>query len=96
MQEMYREEFWRKRGRPRELYPDASSKDAPVPPNLPVPNCDCGFPTHVFQSKHSDIAARCFYTCSRFNVRNCFHYLFFLYLCKYATNILLESRCVGP
>ena len=34
MQEMYREEFWRKRGRPRELYPDASSKDAPVPPDL--------------------------------------------------------------
>ena len=34
MQEMYREEFWRKRGRHRELYPDASSKDAPVPPDL--------------------------------------------------------------
>ena len=29
MQEMFREEFWRKQGRPRELYPDASSKDAP-------------------------------------------------------------------
>ena len=52
MQEMFREEFWRKRGRPRELYPDASSKDAPVPPDLPVPNCDCGFPAHVCQSKH--------------------------------------------
>ena len=37
MQEMFREEFWRKRGRPLELYPDASSKDAPVPPDLPVP-----------------------------------------------------------
>ena len=36
MQEMFQEEFWRKRGRPRELYPDASSKDAPVPPDLPV------------------------------------------------------------
>ena len=34
MQEMFREEFWRKRGRPRELYPDVSSKDAPVPPDL--------------------------------------------------------------
>ena len=48
MQDMYREEFWRKRGRPRELYPDASSKDAHVPPDLPVPNCNCSFPTDVF------------------------------------------------
>ena len=48
MQEMFREEFWQKRSRPRELYPDASSKDAPVPPDLHVPNCDCGFPAHVF------------------------------------------------
>ncbi|XP_066344533.1 uncharacterized protein [Miscanthus floridulus] len=67
MQEMFWEEFWRKWGRPRELYPDASSKDAIVPPALPVPNGDCGFPAHVFQSKHLDIVARCFYTCSRFN-----------------------------
>ena len=72
-----------------------SSKYAPIPPDLPVPNCDCGCSAHVFQSKHPDTAARCFYTCSRFNVKNCFHYPF-LYLCKYATNILLESRCVGP
>ena len=43
MQEIFREEFWQKRGRPRELYPDASSKDAPVPPDLPVPNCDVVF-----------------------------------------------------
>ena len=41
---MYRDEFWQKWSRPRELYPDASSKDAPVPPDLIVPNCDCGFP----------------------------------------------------
>ena len=39
MQEMFREEFWRKQGRPRELYPDGSSKDAPVPSDLPIPNC---------------------------------------------------------
>ena len=77
MQDMYREEYWRKRGRHRELYPNASSKDASVPPDLPVPNCDCGFPADVFQSRHPDTAARCFYTCSRFNVSNCFHYLFF-------------------
>ena len=95
MQEIFWKEFWRKRGRPRELYPDASSKDTPVPPDFPVPNCDCGFPAHVFQSKHPDTVARCFYTHSRFIVRNCFHYPFF-YLCKYATNILLESRCVRP
>jgi hypothetical protein len=41
MKDMYREALWQKRGRPRELYPDVSSKDAPVPPELPVPNCDC-------------------------------------------------------
>ena len=45
---MYREQLWRKRGHPRELYPDASSKDAPVPPDLSVPNYDCGFPADVF------------------------------------------------
>ena len=48
MQEMHREEFWRKWGRPRELYPDASSKDATVPPDLSVPNCVYGFLAHVF------------------------------------------------
>ena len=46
-------------------------------PSLLAPSLHCGFPAHVFQSKHPDTAARCFYTCSRFNVRNCFHYLFF-------------------
>ena len=30
MKDMYREALWQKRGRPRELYPDISSKDAPV------------------------------------------------------------------
>ena len=71
MQEMYREEFWRKQGIPRELYPEASSKDAPVPPDLPVPNCDCGRP---------DTASRCFYTCTHFNVSNCFRMFFLLHL----------------
>ena len=80
MQEMFWEEFWRKRGRPRELYPDASSKDAPVSPDLPVPNCVCGFPVHIFQSKHPDTAARCFYTCSRFNVSNSFRAFFSLFV----------------
>lgn len=64
---MYREKLWRKRGHPPELYPNASSKDAPVPPDLPVPNCDCGRPAVVFRSRHPDMAPHCFYTCSSFN-----------------------------
>ena len=72
MQDMYREQLWQKWSRPKELYPDASSKDAPIPPNLPIRNCDCGRPADVFQSRHVDTAARCFYTCSRFNVSNYF------------------------
>ena len=80
MQEMFQEEFWRKQGRPRELYPDASSKDAPIPPDLPIPNYDRGFLAHVFQSKHPDTTARCFYICSRFNVRNYLHYPFSLFV----------------
>jgi hypothetical protein len=42
MIDMYREALWQKRGRPQELYPDVSSKDDLVPPELPVPNFDCG------------------------------------------------------
>jgi len=76
MEDMFREQLWRKRGRPRELYPDESSKDAPVPPDLPVPNCDYGRPADVFQSRYPDTTARCFYTYSRFNVSNCFRMLF--------------------
>jgi hypothetical protein len=52
MKDMYREALWQKRCRPRELYPDVSSKDAHVPPELPVPNCDCGRLAWVCQSKH--------------------------------------------
>ena len=71
---MFREQLWRKRGRRRQLYPDASSKDAPVPPELPVPNC--GRPADVFQSRHPDTAARCFYTCNSFNGSNSFRIFF--------------------
>jgi hypothetical protein len=70
MKDMYRETLRQKRGHSRELYPDVSSKDALVPPDLPVPNCDCGRPAWVCQSKHSDMAARCFYLCGGFNVRS--------------------------
>ena len=38
MEDIFREQLWRKQGRPREIYPDESSKDAPVPPKLTVPN----------------------------------------------------------
>ena len=93
---MFREQLWRKQGRPRELYPDESSKDAPVPPDLPVPNRDCGRPADVFQSRHPDTAARCFYTCSRFIVSNYFCMCFFLHLYYQVTNVLLEFCCVGP
>jgi len=60
--------FWERNGRPKELYPDESCKDAPVPPDLPVPNCDHGYPAVVFQSRHPDTAARCFYECGSCNV----------------------------
>jgi hypothetical protein len=70
MKEMYRETLWQKRGRPQELCPDVSSKDAPVPPDLVVPNCDCGRPAWVCQSKHPFTVARCFYLCGSFNVRS--------------------------
>jgi hypothetical protein len=72
MEDMFQEQLWRKRGHPRELYPDTSSKDAHIPPDLHVPNCDCGRLADVFQSRHADTAAHCFYTCSRFNVSNSF------------------------
>ena len=77
MEDMFREQLWRKRGRPRELYPDESIKDASVPPELSIPNCDCGRPADVFQSRHVDTATRCFYTCSCFNVSNPFLISFF-------------------
>jgi hypothetical protein len=47
---------------------DVSSKDAPVPLDLPVPNYDCGRPAWVCQSKHLDTTARCFYLCGGFNI----------------------------
>jgi hypothetical protein len=70
MKDMYREALWQKRGRSRELYPDVSSKDAPVPPELPVSNCDCGRPAWVCQSELPDTVVRCFYLCGGFNVHS--------------------------
>jgi len=71
MNDMYYENYWNKRGHPRELYPNVSSKDALVPPNLPIPNCDCGRPADVMQSRHPETVACCFYTCSSCSVSNC-------------------------
>ena len=70
MEDMYQESLWRKRGHPWELYLNVSSTDASVPPDLPMPNCDCGKLAWVCQSKHPNMATRCFYTCGGFNVRS--------------------------
>ena len=70
MKDMYWEALWQKRGRPRELYRDVYNKDAPVPPDLPMPNYDYGRPAWVCQSKHPDTATQCFYLCGGFNVRS--------------------------
>lgn len=40
MEHIYQEMLWEKRGRPPELYPDASSKDTRAP-DPPVSNYDC-------------------------------------------------------
>ncbi|TVU34630.1 hypothetical protein EJB05_16471 [Eragrostis curvula] len=47
----------------RVQYPRVSSVDGPVPPTLPVPNCECGHPAVVQQSRHRVTAARAFYEC---------------------------------
>ncbi|KAF8690835.1 hypothetical protein HU200_041232 [Digitaria exilis] len=47
--------------RAQKNYPDVSFKDAPVPPALPSPQCECGKPAWVTQSMHPDTAARAYY-----------------------------------
>ncbi|CAO2189186.1 unnamed protein product [Urochloa humidicola] len=61
MDELWRQRKWK--DRPKNLYPDVSCKDAPVPPAVPVPNCDYGNPAKVKQSNHPDTAARAYYLC---------------------------------
>nr|CAB3447556.1 unnamed protein product [Digitaria exilis] len=46
--------------RAQKNYPDVSSKDAPVPPALPSPQCECNKPARVTQSMHPDTAARAY------------------------------------
>ena len=41
MEDMWCREKWRKKDRPKDLYPDASSKDVHIHPELLVPKCDC-------------------------------------------------------
>ena len=74
MDELCRENKWK--DRPKELYPDVSCKDAPVPPPLPVPNCECGKPSKVTQSMHPDTAAQVYYLCGDYRVsRFCVYWL---------------------
>lgn len=44
-------------------YPNMSSKDAPVLPRYPVPNCCCGKTCHIQQSNYHTTAGRAFYRC---------------------------------
>ena len=44
-------------------YPNEFSEDGPVPPLLPVPNCVCGAPAEVKQSREERTAGRCYYVC---------------------------------
>ena len=46
------------------VYPAVRCEDAPVPPALPVPNCECGIPAEVKQSRWPTTAARAYYMCS--------------------------------
>jgi hypothetical protein len=70
MKDMYWEALWKKTSRSRKLYPDVSSNDASVSPDLRVPNFDCGRSAWVCQSKHLDTGACCFYLYGGFNVRS--------------------------
>ena len=45
-------------------YPTVSCEDAPVPPALPVPNCECGILAEVKQSWWPITASRTYYMCS--------------------------------
>ena len=45
-------------------YHTIKCEDAPVPPALPVPNCECGIPAEVKQSRWPTTAARAYYMCS--------------------------------
>ena len=46
-------------------YRGEAKEDGPVPPPIPIPNCECGIPAEVKQSRHPKTAARAFYMCSK-------------------------------
>ena len=52
MEDMCREMLCQKRGRPQELYLDASTKDVHAFPDLTILSCDCGRSAHLSQSRH--------------------------------------------
>jgi hypothetical protein len=54
MWRIYRE-VEQKQSYPKDLYSHASCKDAPIHPDLQVPNYDCGKLAHMYQSRHPDI-----------------------------------------
>ncbi|KAF8651099.1 hypothetical protein HU200_063629 [Digitaria exilis] len=44
-------------------YPSEEYADGPAPPALPVPNCCCGAPALVKQSRHPKTVGRAYYKC---------------------------------
>lgn len=59
--------------RKRKIVYSEYDENAPVPSPLPIPNCECGIPAEVKQSRHPKTAARAYYTCSReWSVTMCF------------------------
>ncbi|CAO2046455.1 unnamed protein product [Urochloa humidicola] len=58
-------------------FPDEWNEDAPVPPALPVPNCRCGVPAWVKQSRHRTTAGRAYYCCwikFQYNASPCYFF----------------------
>jgi hypothetical protein len=72
MNDTWRTVKWQKQGHPKALYHDVSGKDAHVHTKLPMPNCDCVKPAHMYQSRHPDTVAHAFHTCGDQRVSNCF------------------------
>ncbi|KAF8652050.1 hypothetical protein HU200_062994 [Digitaria exilis] len=44
-------------------YPSVEDAHGPVPPVLPIPDCCCGVPAEVKQSRHPKTAGRAYYIC---------------------------------
>ena len=59
-----------KRRRGYGQYPSEEDADAPVPPALAVPDCRCGSPAEVQQSRHPNTAGRAYYVCKKKYMRS--------------------------